>query len=292
MKRIAAIGTFDGVHRGHQSVLRSLTNYSETHGLLPMVVTFSNHPLSVIAPERAPQLIMPLSEKKKLIAEAGVTPVVLEFDNKLRNISAEDWITYMKENFGVRALVVGYDNTFGSDGRHKSPEDYKRLGEKKGVDVIIAEEIPEVSSSAIRKAVKEGDMPRAEQMLGRPFSITHEVVGGNHIGQTLGFPTANLIPPAHLVMPRPGVYAATVKALDKGVDIPAMVNIGVRPTIVKNGQSVIEAHLIGWEGNLYGKEITLNFHKRLRDEQHFDSIEALKEQLQIDMNNVLLIENI
>lgn len=282
MHRVAAIGTFDGVHRGHRSVLKTLVEYAEANGMEPVAITFSSHPLALIAPERCPDELTPLSKKKKLLKELGVAPIVLDFDRSLRSTTASDWIKQIHDKYDVRALVLGYDNTFGSDGVNLSLDDFRKLGEMHGVEILGADEVKDVSSSAIRKAVKAGDMEKARQMLGRPYSITAKVVDGNRLGHTIGFPTANIEPTPGVALPKPGVYAAIVKILSDGSKHPAMVNIGTRPTVMRGDDTVIETNILGWNGDLYGKEITVRFIKRLRDEEKFDSIDALRTQLNKD----------
>lgn len=279
---VAAIGTFDGVHRGHRSVLGVLTDYAKEHDMQPMAITFDRHPLALIDSSRTPYELTPLWKKKKLLAEAGAIPNVISFDENLRSTSAAQWMKKLHDEFGVKTLVIGYDNTFGCDGVNLSLEDYRKLGEKIGIEVITAEEIRGVSSSAIRKAVVKGEMEKAAEMLGRPYSITAKVVNGNSLGHTIGFPTANIDVPAAVALPQPGVYAAIVKTLNDGKKHPAMVNIGCRPTVMRGNDTVIEAHLINWQGDLYGKDITVRFLKRIRDEKKFDSIEALRNQLDKD----------
>lgn len=286
MARIAAIGTFDGVHRGHRSVLKILTDYAAHRGLEPVVITFSRHPLAHIDPSREPSELTPLWKKRNLLKETGVKPLVLEFDEPLRATTAREWMKKLRDEFDVEALVVGYDNTFGCDGLNLSLEDYCRLGEETGILVIPAEEIKGVSSSAIRKAVKSGEIEKAAEMLGRPYSITSRVVGGNRLGRTMGFPTANLELTGKEAIPRPGVYAGIVKTLDDGRKYPAMINVGTRPTLMRGDDLVIEAHLIDWKGDLYGKEITVRFLKKLRDEKKFDSIDTLRQQLEKDRDMV------
>lgn len=285
--KVAAIGTFDGVHRGHRSVLKVLADYAREHDMEPVAITFDRHPLALIDASRVPGDLTPLWKKKKLLKELGATPMVLEFNEPLRSTTAQQWMRRLSEEFGVKALVVGYDNTFGSDGINLSLDDYRKLGSKVGIEVLTANEIKGVSSSAIRKAVMAGEVEKAGEMLGRPFSITAQVVRGNSLGHTIGFPTANIDIPGGAAIPKPGVYAAIVKTLDDGKKHPAMVNVGTRPTVMRGDDAVIEAHLIDWNGDLYGKDITVRFIKRLRDEQKFDSIEALKCQLVNDRKEVL-----
>lgn len=281
-ERVAAIGTFDGVHRGHRSVLDVLTRYAKEHDLEPVAITFREHPLALIDPSRMPTELTPLWKKKKLLQETGAFPLVVNFDEPIRATTAREWMHRLYEDYGVTALVIGYDNTFGSDGINLSIEDYKKIGHEEGIVVLTAEEIKGVSSSAIRKAVKAGELEKAHEMLGRPYSITAQVVNGNGLGHTIGFPTANIDIPKGAALPKPGVYAGIVKTLDDGLKHPAMINIGSRPTVMRGDDVMIEAHLIDWKGDLYGKDITVRFLKRLRDEKKFESIDALKRQLAQD----------
>lgn len=290
--KAAAIGTFDGVHRGHRSVLKTLKDFALDNDMNPVAITFDRHPLALIAPERTPAELTPLWKKRKLLKETGATPVVIDFDESVRSSTAEEWMRKLHDDIGVRALVIGYDNTFGCDGLNLSLDDYKKIGDKIGIKVLTADEVKDVSSSAIRRAVLEGDVEKAHKLLGRPFSITAKVVHGNKLGYTIGYPTANIDIPVGGAVPKPGVYAAIVKTLDDGIKHPAMVNIGSRPTVMRGEQKVIEAHLIDWKGNLYDKDITVRFIKRLRDEQKFDSIDALRVQLDKDKSESLeVLEN-
>lgn len=280
--KIAAIGTFDGVHRGHRMVIDNLNKLGREKGLDPVVITFREHPLALINPEKAPAALTPLWKKRNLLVETGVSPIVIDFNDEIRATTAADWMRRLKEDFDVAALIVGYDHTFGCDGVNLSLEDYKRLGNEAGIEIFTPEEIKGVSSSAIRKAVAAGQMEKAREMLGRPYSITAKVVKGNGLGHTIGFPTANIEIPEGVAIPKTGVYKAIVKTLHDGKKYPAMVNIGTRPTVMRGDHKVIEAHIIGWNGDLYGKEITIRFLKHLREEEKFDSIEALRQQLAKD----------
>ena len=284
--RIAAIGTFDGLHQGHQSVLKVLTERAKDYEMEPMVITFDRHPLALIDPERTPKALMSLEQKQSLLKEIGVVPVVLNFDEPLRSTNAEQWMKRLNKEWGVEVLVVGYDNTFGCDGINMSIEDYKKIGEKEGIKVITADEMPGVSSSAIRKAVLEGEMEKAGELLGRPYSITAKVTQGNQVGQNLGFPTANIDPPKGLALPKPGVYAAIVKIENDPDKHIAMVNIGTHPTVMSVEHPLIEAHILDWTGDLYGKDLTVRFLKRMRDEKKFENLEDLKAQLAHDKKTV------
>ena len=281
----AAIGTFDGVHRGHMAVIDYLKSVARERDLEPIAITFDRHPLELIAPQRAPKGITTIERKTRLLRAAGVRPVVLPFDESLRSTTAGEWMRRLREEFGVEVLIVGYDNTFGSDGVNLSISDYRRLGEAAGITVEEAPLVEGISSSAIRKAIAEGDVERAGEMLGRPFRLSGRVVGGNRLGRTIGFPTANLLPDPALTIPANGVYAAEA-ILPDGSRKPAMVNIGTRPTVRRGEGMTIEANIIGWKGDLYGEPLSLDFKSRLRDERQFKSIEALRSQLEKDREAV------
>ncbi|MDE6095054.1 MAG: riboflavin biosynthesis protein RibF [Muribaculaceae bacterium] len=290
-KKAAVIGSFDGVHLGHAAVLSTLRNEAEARNLEPIAISFDRHPLSLIDPSRAPEAITSLQKKEELIRKAGVSPVILPFDENLRATTAADWIRFLKDSFDMELLVVGYDTTFGSDGLSYSISGYRNLGKENGIEVIEAPFVAGISSSAIRKAVAEGMVEHAAEMLGRNFQLNGIVVGGNRLGRTIGFPTANLLPAPGIVIPANGVYAARAILTD-GKHIGAMVNIGTRPTIMRGDDRTVEAHLIGWEGDLYGKNLTLAFVSRLRDEIRFNSIDALRRQLEEDrLNTGQTLEN-
>lgn len=287
-EKAAAIGTFDGLHRGHRIVLDLLKESANSNGLQPIAITFDRHPLGLIDPTRIPPSLTTLKKKNKLLNDIGVTPLILEFNEDLREKTAKDWMKIMHDDLGVKLLVIGYDNTFGSDGVNLSVADYRKLGEETGISVVVAPELKNISSSKIRKAIIKGDVETAAEMLGRPFSLSGKVVDGNKLGRTIGFPTANLKPDDGMVVPASGVYAVRVKLPD-GEIYPAIVNIGRRPTVKRGNKTVIEAHIIGWNGDLYGKDLSLRFLKRLRDEKEFESIEGLKAQICKDREEALKI---
>lgn len=277
----AAVGTFDGVHLGHAAVLDTLRDIAAEKGLDAKAVTFDRHPLSLIAPERAPLAITTLKKKEELISQRGVTPCIMVFDETLRSTTAADWMAMLHDDLGVTELVVGYDNTFGSDGVSLSIADYRAIGLGLGINVTEAPFIPGISSSAIRKAIAAGSIERANEMLGRHFLLPGLVVDGNKLGRTIGFPTANLLPEPGIVVPGNGVYAA-VATLPDGSRRNAMVNIGVRPTVRRGESLTVEAHILDWKGDIYGMPLRLAFHGRLRDEIRFNSIDALRRQIEKD----------
>lgn len=277
----AAIGTFDGVHLGHEAVLACLRDVASRHGLTPVAVTFDRHPLALIAPERAPMAITTPEKKAELIRKAGVCPLVLPFDENLRSTTARGWMRRLHEEMGVTEIVAGYDNTFGCDGINLSIAGYAAIGRECGIGITEAPFIPGVSSSAIRKAIAAGDVEHAERMLGRPFCLNGIVVEGNRLGRTLGFPTANLLPEPGIIIPGNGVYAA-MATLPDGKRHEAMVNIGTRPTVRRGDDRTVEAHILGYNGDLYGHHVALSFRARMRDETRFNSIDALRAQLEKD----------
>lgn len=283
MDKAVTIGTFDGVHKGHRLVLDTLKEEAEARGLQPVAMTFDRHPLELIAPQRAPGSLMSTRRKSELIRGEGVEPIVLQFNEKLRSMRAYEWLDYIHRKYDVKLLVAGYDNTFGSDGIDLTIADYKDLGDTIGIEVISAPEQPGVSSSAIRKAVKRGDIQDACDMLGHLPELEGRVMPGFHVGHELGFPTANLHVEGSMVIPAPGVYAAKSYVEDETGYSPAMVNIGTRPTFdgtaVSSDHLSVEAHIIGFDHDLYGKNIRLEFAERLRDEQKFPSLLELREQL-------------
>lgn len=277
------VGTFDGVHRGHRAVLRTLREEARRRGLSPRVITFSNHPLSVIAPGRAPLPLSAPAEKLAALTDEGVGVTILPFTRDMMGMTAREWMTHLRDDMNVRLIVVGYDNTFGSDGRSMSASDYMALGRELGIETVEAPVVEGCSSSAARRAVRDGDMPAAAHILGHPYSLTGTVEEGDRIGRTLGFPTANLrIPDADArLLPPHGVYQ-TVAVLPDGRRQPAVTNIGVRPTVTDKPELRIETHLLDFYEDLYGSTLTVEFLRRLRGERHFPSLEALKEAIAAD----------
>ena len=291
MRKAVTIGTFDGVHRGHRLVLDTLKKEAEKRGLQPFAITFDRHPLELIAPERAPGNLMSPERKAETIRREGVQPLVLPFTEQLRSMRAFEWLDYIHRKYDVDLLVAGYDNTFGSDGLDMSIADYRAMGDAIGIEVICAPEEAGVSSSAVRKAVKAGDIEKARELLGHMPEIEGKVFPGFHVGREIGFPTANLQVNPRTALPAPGVYAALAYVGDTETGIPTMVNIGFRPTFdgteKASGHMTVEAHVIGEKENLYNRNIRLEFIGRLRDERKFGSVEELAAQLRKDREETL-----
>lgn len=283
-RKIVTTGTFDGVHKGHREVLDFMKERGAALGLSPAVVTFDRHPLEVISPERAPKLLMTPDDRDAALSSLGVEVVRLAFDESLRRLTAAQWLRRM-HRAGVEEVVVGYDNTFGCDGRSLRMEDYFRLGRAEGIAVEEAPLLPGVSSTLVRDALAQGRVEDAARMLGRPYVLTGTVVHGRHLGHKLGFPTANVDCGSRLAIPAPGVYAADV-VLPYGALRKAVVNIGSRPTVDNGSDISVEAHIPGFSGDLYGKTVSLRFLRRLRDEHRFGSLDELQAAIRADIESL------
>lgn len=280
-QRAATTGTFDGVHLGHRVVVETVAAIARRKRLEPTVITFDRHPLMTIAPHRAPQRIMTPEREREELERLGVSVIVLPFTEELRRLTAREWMQRMAADYGVRALVMGYDNTFGCDGIGMDAADYRAIGAAEGIDVSEAALLPEVSSTAIRRALAAGDAARAAAMLGRPFEITGSVAHGDALGRTIGRPTANLTPRPGMLIPAAGAYAILADVPGQSRPLPALLNIGRRPTV--GGETLrIEAHILDFAADLYDKQLTVKLIDRLRDERRFDSIAALSAQIDSD----------
>lgn len=277
-------GTFDGVHRGHAEVISFLKDEARSRGLRPVAVTFDRHPLEVIAPERAPRLISTPDGRDGMLREMGVDVVRIPFDEDLRRLTAREWIRFLCGRLDMRLLVTGYDHTFGSDGLGMSLGDCKSLGASEGVEVVGAPLVKGISSSEIRRAVASGDVAQGAAMLGRPFTLEGTVVHGRKLGRSIGYPTANVGVPDTCLMPGRGVYAAYA-VLHDGRRMPAVVNIGTRPTVEPGGDVSVEAHVIGLHEDIYGQAVRLEFIGKIRDERRFPSLGELQEQIAADMKS-------
>lgn len=270
---VATVGTFDGVHLGHRFLIRQVKAEAERRGMSSMVITFDRHPAMLFGYDKP--LLTTTEEKLQLIKATGIDKLaVLAFDEGLARLTAGEFMQQLQSQLQVRAIVVGFNNHFGSDRRQVSPE-----SAPEGLDIIAAEAFQadglDVSSTAIRNDLLQGDVEQASQRLGRPYSLSGRVVHGQHIGTQLGFPTANLDVDKGRLIPKAGVYA--VRAGEHG----GILNIGTRPTF--NGhETTLEVHLVDFEGDLYGRLLTIEFIRRLRDERQFPSAEELARQLQRD----------
>lgn len=282
-RRIAAIGMFDGVHLGHRFLIDFLRREGEMRSLAPAVVTFREHPLTVVRPEIAPQMLTTVSQRTELLKECGVEDcILLNFSETLRRTSATRFMKRLHDDFGVDCLVVGFNNSFGHD-RVSDLELLQQKGREAGIEVMKAPEYSEkgISSSAVRNSLVRGDLSSANRMLGRNYGLEGVVIDGDHLGRKLGFPTANIKPAAeNLQLPAPGVYAVRVKMPD-GTVADGMANIGTRPTV--NGSDIrIEVNIFDYLGYLYGKRLSVEFVEFIRREQKFPSLDKLKKALLAD----------
>jgi riboflavin kinase / FMN adenylyltransferase len=267
--RSVAIGTFDGVHLGHREVIRGEST----------VLTFDPHPLAVIHPEATPKLISTFPVKRDLIAELGVDElVVIPFDKGFSEQSAEEFVQeVLLDRLGATQVSVGENFRFGK-GARGTPEFLRSHDEFDTRVVPLVEAAGEtISSSHIRGLVAAGEVKEAGEFLGGPFLFEGEVVHGDKRGRELGIPTANLVPDDAYVVPGHGVYAATANGY------PAAVNVGVRPTFATGRGLLVEAYLIGFDGDLYGETLRIAFLDRLRGEKRFDSVDELVEQMRRDI---------
>lgn len=285
----ATVGTFDGMHLGHEKVVTALKEESRKRGLSPIVFTLDRHPLETIAPERAPGLITPPEVRENWLEEKVGRVVVLPFNEETAALTAREWMRSIRDKWNVTLLILGYDNTFGCDGRYLEHSEFAKIGAELGVEVIEAPVEPGISSSAIRKLLKAGDVEKVARMLGRSYEYSGIVEQGAMLGRKIGFPTVNLSIDFRACLPANGVYSAQalIREADEEKEYPAVVNIGVKPTVTDAGRQTVEANLIGYQGNLYGKKVTLKFLSRLRDEKKFENIDELKKQINKDIEAAL-----
>lgn len=283
-----AVGVFDGVHLGHLEMLNRLIAYANQFGYQSVVVTFEPHPKLVLPNQKELKLLHTLDEKLERFRLAGIDAVlVIPFTPEFAGLSPHDFIkSILVELIHIKHVITGYDHFFGQD-RKGDYDLLSQMGKKYGFTVdelpMVSVVSQTVSSSSVREALLEGDVEKAESMLGYSYSITGEVVAGNKIGRNIGYPTVNLKPISlHKLIPAQGVYASLIDV--DGKSWKGMTNIGFRPTIdAKN--LTIETHIFDFDNNIYGKEITISFVYRLREEKRFAGLEALKTQLEIDKLN-------
>ena len=288
---VVTVGEYDGVHRGHRTVISEMHRMAAERGCATAVVTFDRHPATIVRPESAPLLLCDLDHKLELLAETGVDyTLVVEFTPEQAEVPAEMFARQvLVDCLQARAVVGGADFHFGQ-GRRGNVETLGAVGEEFGYEVVglplvkqLTGEGEVISSTSIRAALSEGDVEKAHRLLGRPFEVRGVVTPGDRRGRTIGFPTANIPTTPDLQVPADGVYAAWY-VRDDGAQYPAAVNIGKRPTFYDDAErSLIEAHLIGFRGDLYGESAKVRFVRRLRGEKKFDGIDSLKQQLVKDV---------
>ena len=291
------IGAYDGVHLGHQAVLRELRGRAAAAGLSTALVTFDRHPATVVRPESAPKLLTDLDQKLEVLAATGDvdTVVVVTFDAARSQEEPEEFVReVLVDGLQARIVVVGEDFHFGRR-RRGNVELLRQLGARLGFEVVGLElvQVPGVpgvvSSTAIRAAVAAGDVAGASRLLGRPFELRGVVASGDRRGRELGFPTANVRTDAQLLLPGEGVYAGWYER-PSGEVHPAAIGVGRRPTFGDGTPApVLEAYLLDFEGDLYGEAARVRFVRRLRDDVRFPSVEELVAQMGRDVDAARLV---
>lgn len=291
---VATVGFFDGVHLGHQFLIHQVVNIGRDAGLSSMVITFDKHPRQVLHSHYVLELLTTTEQKLQLLSATAVDRVVvLPFTQEMANMTAQQFMADVLHNrLHVRKLVIGYDNRFGYN-REEGFDDYVRYGRTLGIEVIRSEEFSlgkdtvHVSSSAIRKYIHEGLVEQANRCLGRPYVLTDHVVDGCKEGRKLGFPTANLnLNEITQLLPAMGVYAVKAQVEGTGPWYRAITSIGMRPTY--NGTNLtVETHILeGFHENIYDKQLSVAFFKRLRVEKRFDSLALLHARIAEDAREV------
>ena len=280
------IGFFDGVHRGHQRLIERVRAVAAAAGLRPAALTFDLHSLEVLHGHAPLQTILSTAEKAALLESYGLAVTVLHFTPEFAAQTGAEFVArVLVEQLGARAVVVGRDFRFGR-GRACGAADLEALAAAHGVAVTVVDLVDEaghkIGSRAIRERLAAGEVSSAADLLGRPYSLTGEVVEGRRLGRTIGFPTANLAVDPRKIVPACGVYAVWARLADRRY--PAALNLGIRPTVDAGAGAVsIEAHLLDFDGDLYGRTLTVEFVARLRDEQRFDGLPALQRQIAADV---------
>ncbi len=285
---VVTIGTFDGVHVGHKKIIKRLVKIAKKENLQAIVLTFFPHPRMVVQKDTDIKMLNTIDEKNKLMEAEGIDHLVVKkFTKQFSRLSAQDYVReVLVETLHVKHIIIGYDHHFGRN-RTANINDLKAFGEIYNFKVteISAEEIDEVtvSSTKIRKALLDGDVKTANTFLGYNFMLTGKVVKGKGLGKQLNYPTANIrIEEPYKLIPKNGVYV--VKAIIKDAIVFGMMNIGTNPTVDGKVQS-IEVHFFNFNQDIYGKILEVEILERLRDEQKFDSLEDLKNQLSKDFMN-------
>ena len=286
MSRIATIGFFDGVHKGHQFLFAQVCSIAEHEGLQPLIVTFDQHPRAVLQNDYIPQLITSLEERKALLQQYAEV-LVLPFE-QMQALTAKQFMSFLKDEYDVQKIVMGYDHRFGSD-KLNQIHDYRLVAQSIGMEIIKQGEYIDgkwhVSSTEIRQALLNGNVVVANELLGRGYALNGVVVRGKGIGRTIGFPTANIQPETpEKIIPKSGVYAVQARTSTSSW-MPAILNIGTNPTIGNNKQT-IELHIPHFEENLYGQQVLIIFVRYIRKERKFLNIDSLREQIKQDINSL------
>ncbi len=290
---VATIGMFDGLHIGHQYLLKQMKEIAFAKKLKTAVITFSQHPKSVLYPTKKTLLINSIKERNTRIKAIGIDNIIeLNFTKELSSLTAKEFITKLHDEYNVDIVVIGYDHKFGHN-REDGFEDYVEYGKKIGVDILKAEEYElenslEIGSSYIRELLLTNEIEKANRLLGYNFTIRGIIIDGHKEGRKLGFPTANIkIIDKDKIIPADGVYAIYIYV--KGEKYKGMMSIGFRPTMNNGKDRSIEVHIFDFNDSIYGEEVRVEVVSFLRKEKHFPSITELIAALEQDKNNSLRI---
>ena len=282
----AALGVFDGVHRGHRAVIARVESEAAARGLSSAVITFRAHPQQVLRPQVPFRMLTSPEERETLLRQTGIDRVIfLDFTREMSLLSAFDFLQILSSHYRVKGLIIGYDHRFGHN-RAEGFDDYVKYGQRLGMEILHADELVTdagpVSSSIIRELLIKGDLTTANHLLSYPYTLHGKVVNGFHVGRELGFPTANIdIDYPDKLIPANGVYAARI-VLPDGNRYNGMLNIGNRHTLNRPNDYSIEANLFDFSGNLYGSSLAVELIRYMRPEQTFADITALRAQLVAD----------
>ncbi len=286
IKTGVGLGNFDGLHIGHMALINTLIRECQLNSLSSIVYTFTKHPENILRKKLITPLLLTEQKKIELLGEINLDYLFFdEFNEDFSRLSPEDFVKkVLLEKLNIKLAVAGYDYKFGYMGQGDT-DLLKKLGQKYGFRVVIIPAIKTenevISSTRIRQFISKGDLEKAYKLLGRNYSITAEVVSGRRVGNTIGFPTANIYPERFLVLPANGVYIT--KTLLDGKLYNSMTNVGYNPTFEDVKEKTVETHIIDFNEDIYGKKIEVFFLKKIRDEKKFDSVELLKQQIECDM---------
>lgn len=284
---VGTIGNFDGVHRGQRAILDRVVARAGELGVPAVVVTFDPHPLAVLAPERAPVPLTTPRQKEALLEEAGIAEMlVIRFTSEFSRLPARAFVRdFLHERLGFEEIYVGASFVFGHQ-REGNLELLRAMGEELGFAVGGVDEVihsgERISSTRIRRAVAEGNVAEAAEMLGRPYALGGSIARGDRMGQRLGWPTINVVSENKL-LPADGVYASRVFFPNYPATFDCVTNIGTRPTVYENYQRVVESHILDFKADVYGQRVELQFHKRLREERIFPTVMDLSAQIGRDV---------
>ncbi len=289
-----SIGNFDGVHRGHQALLQAMMADARPRGWLAGLMTFDPHPLAVLRPQTTARCLSTIDERLALLEALGLDFVVVHpFSREVARTPAGEFVARLHESLRLAALWIGPDFALGRDREGNVPF-LRELGRARGFEVhVLSPQMlagAEVRSGTIREHLLAGEVAAAGEKLGHPYQISGQVVGGAQRGRTIGFPTANLTISENRLLPANGVYATWTQLPGRPALLPGVTNIGVRPSF-DNGQLTVETHLLDFQGDLYGQQVTLTFVRRLRAEMRFASVDGLRAQIRQDIETARRVLN-